>query len=208
MLDQDDEHAYSRYPPPPSIPSLAFDQHSYDAYDDPRPSFTRPTASAGLAAVAAYPQTRQASTSSSIASFPSDFPSLSTLNDDPPHSLLPPSAAPSSQPRNLLAPQDQAPRLHSGSGSRPSSRRALTRALELARQAVQLDSTNNDPIAAIQAYGMAVTLLKEVMERVMRGEDSTERRRTGRRRSVVAQQEEVQRLKSIVGANSRQLPTF
>jgi hypothetical protein len=85
------------------------------------------------------------------------------------------------------------------SQSRPSSRRALTRALELAREAVQLDSTNDDPHAAVMAYGRSVALLSEVMERVRRGEDSTERpRRNGRRRSVVAQEEEVRRLKSIV----------
>ena len=42
-----------------------------------------------------------------------------------------------------------------------------------------------------------------VMERVMRGEDSTEihRKKNGRRRSVVAQEEEVRRLKSIVSTN-------
>lgn len=50
------------------------------------------------------------------------------------------------------------------------------------------------------AYAKSVALLSEVMERVMRGEDSTEnpRRANGRRRSVVAQEEEVRRLKSIV----------
>ena len=49
-------------------------------------------------------------------------------------------------------------------------------------------------------YAKSVSLLSEVMERVMRGEDSTEnpRRANGRRRSVVAQEEEVRRLKSIV----------
>jgi hypothetical protein len=84
--------------------------------------------------------------------------------------------------------------------SRPSSRRALTKALELAREAVKLDSTNDDPYAAVMAYGRSVALLSEVMERVRRGEDSTEshKRRNGRRRSVVAQEEEVRRLKSIV----------
>ena len=70
----------------------------------------------------------------------------------------------------------------------------------MARQAVQLDSTNDDPYGAVLAYGKSVALLSEVMERVMRGEDSTDstRRRGGRRRSVVAQEEEVRRLKNIV----------
>jgi hypothetical protein len=73
--------------------------------------------------------------------------------------------------------------------------------LELAREAVKLDSTNADPYGAVIAYGQSVALLSDVMERVRRGEDSTEssnRRRNGRRRSVVAQEEEVKRLKSIV----------
>ena len=85
---------------------------------------------------------------------------------------------------------------------RPSSRRALTRALELAREAVRLDSTNDDPYAAVVAYGKSVALLSEVMERVIRGEDNSDsnnKRKNGRRRSVVAQEEEVRRLRSIVG---------
>ena len=86
--------------------------------------------------------------------------------------------------------------------TRPSSRRALTAALELAQEAVRLDTTNDDPIGAIQAYSRSVALLSEVMERVMRGEDTSDtgrdRRRSGRRRSVVAKEEEVRRLKSIV----------
>jgi hypothetical protein len=94
----------------------------------------------------------------------------------------------------------------SGSGSgRPSSRRTLTRALELAREAVQLDSRMDDPHGAIVAYGRSVSLLQEVMHRVMAGEDSTEsRRRNGRRRSVVAQEEEIRRLKAIVGLSHQQ----
>jgi len=76
----------------------------------------------------------------------------------------------------------------------------LTKALELAREAVRLDSTNDDPYGAVIAYGKSVALLSKVMERVIRGEDSTEvpRKRGGRRRSVVAQEEEVRRLKAIV----------
>ena len=87
---------------------------------------------------------------------------------------------------------------------RPSSRRALTAALELAQEAVRLDTTNDDPIGAIQAYSRSVALLSEVMERVMRGEETSDsgkdRRRSGRRRSVVAKEEEVRRLKSIVSS--------
>lgn len=99
--------------------------------------------------------------------------------------------------------------------TRPSSRKALTAALELAKSAVQLDSTSDDPHGAVLAYAKAVKLLSEVMERVMRGEEppsataasggtstlgaeTEERRRGGRRRSVVAKEEEVRRLKAIV----------
>ncbi|KAG7099421.1 hypothetical protein E1B28_001273 [Marasmius oreades] len=121
---------------------------------------------------------------------PSILPTSSRIQD-PPQSQQPSQSPP--QP-HLLAPPDQpAPRP-------PSSRRALTRALELARQAVQLDSTNDNPELAVQAYGKSVALLSEVMERVRRGEDSTEvgsRKRNGRRRSVVAQEEEVRRLQTI-----------
>lgn len=101
--------------------------------------------------------------------------------------------------------------LHPGrsQGQRPSSRRALTAALELAKAAVQLDATNDDPHGAVLAYAKSVQLLGEVMERVMRGEDASghghagsadgdERRKGGRRRSVVAKEEEVRRLKAIV----------
>ena len=102
-----------------------------------------------------------------------------------------------------------------GRSQRPSSRRALTAALELAKAAVQLDATNEDPHGAVVAYARSVQLLGEVMERVMRGEDASgsghagatdgeERRRGGRRRSVVAKEEEVRRLKAIVSISVTQ----
>lgn len=160
--------------------------------------YGRPGMSAGLSAVAAFSQRNATSNASS----PS--PSSDNLSDPPPRSILP--TASSSRavmhhqeivPDRLLLspPEPRAP-----AEARPSSRRALTRALELAREAVKLDSTNDDPYAAVMAYGRSVSLLSEVMERVRRGEDSTEstRKRNGRRRSVVAQEEEVRRLKSIV----------
>lgn len=96
--------------------------------------------------------------------------------------------------RLLLSPTEP-----SSSERRPSSKSALTKALALARQAVQLDANNDDPEGALLAYSKSVALLSEVMDRVMRGEDTeTSRRRGGRRRSVVAQEEEVRRLKNIV----------
>ena len=136
--------------------------------------------------------------SSSNRSPPSTSPY--NLSDSPPRSQLRPAMDPPHQEimpdRLRLSPTGE--RQHSE--RRPSSRRALTRALELAREAVRLDSTNDDPYAAVVAYGKSVALLSEVMERVIRGEESTEsnRRRSGRRRSVVAQEEEVKRLRSIV----------
>lgn len=168
--------------------------------------FQRPTASSQLAGVAQYPRLAASSVSP-------HSPFNSNLSDSPPRSILPrstssqpppppshpPPQAPSKEiipDRLLLSPPESK---DNAAPSKPSSRRALTRALELAREAVRLDSTNDDPHGAIQAYGQSVALLNEVMERVMRGEDSTEpRKKNGRRRSIVAQEEEVRRLRSIV----------
>lgn len=86
------------------------------------------------------------------------------------------------------------------SSGRPSSRRALTKALELAQEAVRIDATGDDPQGAVVAYARSVALLNEVMERVMRGEDTdaARRRNPGRRKSVVAKEDEARRLRSIV----------
>ncbi|KAI0932403.1 hypothetical protein AcW2_001045 [Taiwanofungus camphoratus] len=210
-------HAAPPGPPPsqpiPSVPPLTTSQYAtYDRLPDASEfqngtgsqlnPYTRPAASANLAAVAAFSQARFAAVSSSSAS-PSLSPPSSpdNLSDSPPPSMLrpistkqPPHTQDIKPDRLLLSPPEPRP-----SESRPSSRRALTRALELAREAVKLDSTNDDPYGAVVAYSQSVALLSEVMERVMRGEDSTEsrRRQNGRRRSVVAQEEEVRRLKSI-----------
>ncbi|KAH7883779.1 hypothetical protein F5I97DRAFT_1589432 [Phlebopus sp. FC_14] len=170
-------------------------------------SYGRPAASANLAAVAAFSQSRQQASSSTptpVPNSPQQFSSTVAYNPDfssdgPPksqrHHLKSQSNTQDIVPdRLLLSPHH--PR--TPSESRPSSRRALTRALELAREAVQLDATNDDPHAAVMAYGRSVALLSEVMERVRKGEDSADvRRRNGRRRSVVAQEEEIRRLKSI-----------
>lgn len=162
-------------------------------------SFVRQGGSPNLAAVAAFSQSRGTSLSFQIPQL-SASSSVEDLSDPPPQSALHPSSSRLLDQhqelvpdRLLLSPPE--PRV-------PSSRRALTRALELAREAVQLDSTNDNPYAAVMAYGRSVALLSEVMERVRRGEDSTEhRRRNGRRRSVVAQEEEVRRLQNIVSNN-------
>jgi len=142
--------------------------------------------------------------------------SIDDLSDPPPQSYLPSSSSRSDrnqgsyghESRSLLAPPTDHPHR---SEHRPSSRRALTRALELAREAVQLDSTNDNPEAAVNAYAQSVALLSEVMERVRNGEDSTTEHRRRRRRSVAAQEEEVRRLQNIVSTTSsnvnKALPT-
>lgn len=174
-------------------------------------SYGRLAASANLTAVAAFPHNRHhVSTSTPVSNSNSPQTLSSTVayvssqasSDPKPKSMTRPghlntqSGTQDIVPdRLLLSPHHP----HSSSESRPSSRRALTRALELAREAVQLDATNDDPHAAVIAYGRSVALLSEVMERVRRGEDTSDgRRKNGRRRSVVAQEEEVRRLKSIV----------
>ena len=118
------------------------------------------------------------------------------LSDPPPPSQLP--ATTSSSDRNQNRRSSLAPQNPNRSEHRPSSRRALTRALELAREAVQLDSTNDNPVAAVNAYAQSVALLSEVMERVRNGEDSTESNRRRQRRSISAQEKEVRRLQNIV----------
>lgn len=125
--------------------------------------------------------------------------SMDGLSDPPPQSYLPVASdrnQNTSNRRSSLAPQSQG---SNRSEHRPSSRRALTRALELAREAVQLDSTNDNPVAAVNAYAQSVALLSEVMERVRNGEDSTDSPRRRQRRSVSAQEKEVRRLQNIVG---------
>ncbi|KAF9036429.1 hypothetical protein BDZ89DRAFT_1061734 [Hymenopellis radicata] len=153
--------------------------------------FNRQAASPSLAAVAAFSHY-----SPSQPQQPSASSSVDDLSDPPPPSILPPSSS-RIQTVDELDSQHLLPPTTTDARP-PSSRRALTRALELAREAVQLDSSNDDPQAAVMAYGRSVALLSEVMERVRRGEDTTEpRRRNGRRRNSVAQEEEVRRLQRI-----------
>lgn len=205
--------------PPPSAPHHLDDQSSEHLTEElpystrhrsstsgSQSNYGRPSVSANLAAIASF-QTKQASTSasngpqSSSSSHDDNYSSNHPIYSAPQSTSLTPSVHHHDivPDRLLLSPHH--PR--NPSQPRPSSRRALTRALELAREAVQLDSTNDDPHAAVLAYGRSVALLSEVMERVRRGEDTTERtKRNGRRRSVVAQEEEVRRLKSIVRIQS------
>lgn len=189
-----------------SSSSPSYDTPEFHNSFEPQPySYSRPSASANLAAVAAFSQRHAHPSPSPIASSSAD-----NLSDPPPRSMLrngtrsPVQTHDIIPDRLLLSPQEPQPPSdrRPSSERRPSSRSALTKALELARQAVQLDSKNDDPYGAVLAYSKSVALLSEVMERVMRGEDSSEshRRGNGRRRSVVAQEEEVKRLKSIVSS--------
>ena len=165
----------------------------------------RPAASSRLVAVAAFPQAQARHTPPTIAATPS-----TNGTHSPPRQRThsPPSWHQDIvSDRVIHSPRDsQSP----AERSRPSSRRALTKALELAREAVRLDSTNDDPYGAVVAYGKSVSLLSKVMERVMSGEETGDsvRRRGGRRRSVVAQEEEVRRLKAIVRFTRRLLLLF
>jgi hypothetical protein len=193
---------YLQEPISPSVYSHALNgsDASYNAY-------SHSAASSNLAAVAAFSQSRTSPSPSypqyNLPPTASSSSSPYNLSDSPPRSQLRQGGVP--QHREIMPERLQlSPSAATSSNERrPSSRRALTRALELAREAVRLDSTNDDPYAAVAAYGRSVSLLSEVMERVMRGEDSTEshRRRNGRRRSVVAQEEEVRRLRSIVSSS-------
>ncbi|KAF9056373.1 hypothetical protein BJ165DRAFT_1606549 [Panaeolus papilionaceus] len=184
--------------PPPGQSLSSYDSSSSISTTRPirSTSFARPSASPNLSSIAAFSQTRQ--TSSGVPINTAQSP-VDDLSDPPPQSYFMSSSArqpdrnrDSQQPdRGLLSPPtEQSHR----SEHRPSSRRALTRALELAREAVQLDATNDNPEAAVSAYAQSVALLSEVMERVRNGDDGSRR---SRRRSVAAQEEEIRRLKSI-----------
>jgi hypothetical protein len=220
-------HTRPAVPPPnlpiPSVPggSGSTIQHAPvpDYPEEPYPNgrdtrsslLTRPTASANLVAVASFAESRYASTSHNTL-VPIEA-TVEDLSDPPPRSFLPSSSSSSSssssrasETREEFTPSQELatdrlfppPREPQAEPRVPSSRRALTRALELAREAVQLDTMNNNPEAAVKAYGRSVALLSEVMERVRRGEESTESRRKRRRRSVAAQEEEIRRLQNIV----------
>jgi hypothetical protein len=77
----------------------------------------------------------------------------------------------------------------------PGARQTLIRALDLARQAVEIDGRIDDSHGAIITYARrsVAALLSKVMQRIMPGKDSTGTG-LGRRRSVVAQEEEIRRL--------------
>ncbi len=83
----------------------------------------------------------------------------------------------------------------SGRSSRPQ--KALIAALQLAQEAVQLDSSGDYPISAVKAYARSVALLNDVMEKAINGEHSQS---SGGRpsRSLASREEEVRKLRSIV----------
>ncbi|KAF4572722.1 hypothetical protein EYR36_007232 [Pleurotus pulmonarius] len=155
------------HPTMPDSPERAHNMQNYAngvSGGYPSTSYPRPSASANLVAVASF-SSRQPSASVSSSQSPqlSASSSLENLTDPPPPSSLPSSRRSpevSSHAYNdnyLLTP----PEPRSARESKPSSRRTLMKALELAREAVELDSTNDDPIAAVKAYGRSVALLSE-----------------------------------------------
>lgn len=188
----------------PTTQHISVQDYSDEPYLNGRDTrMTRPVASANLAAVASFAESRQASTSHNTL-LPIE-PTVEDLSDPPPLSFLPSALRASDASEDLVPDQELSadrllppPRETRVEPRAPSSRRALTRALELAREAVQLDTMNDNPEAAVKAYGRSVALLSEVMERVRRGEESTESHRRRRRRSVAAQEEEIRRLQNIV----------
>lgn len=206
--------AYTRSPPPPpnipipSIPDQLQDpsypspsisdtaDHPYSAATSPHAngfpvrsmSYSRPSASPNLTTIAAFSHNLNVKSNVGMPSLPPD-----DLSDPPPQSFLPTSPKRAERKRRpsgedgLLSPNPTGRK-----DRQPSSRSALTRALELARHAVHLDTTNDNPAAAVEAYAQSVSLLSQVMERVRRGEDGAKRTR-----SPEAQEEEVRRLQNI-----------
>lgn len=85
-----------------------------------------------------------------------------------------------------LTPQSQSP-----------SSPALIRALDFAREAVQIDSINDDPVAAVSAYTRSLWLLNQVLERVRNSENTTVSLRR-RSRSSIFQEKDIRRLEKIV----------
>jgi len=221
-------HARPALPPPnlpiPSIPDTTENgqgdyaqfQHSSMNSRGPRgprsSSFARQAPSPSLTAVTSFSQSRMLASPPSQQQQFTQMAVYDDLSDPPPPSMLPAStssAFPPPEP-SPTRPTHLEPESTSSRPRQPSSRRALTRALELAREAVELDSTNDNPEAAVAAYGRSVALLSEVMERVRRGEDSTEssRRRSGRKRTAEAQEEEVARLQTIVSCHQRSFISY
>ena len=196
--------AYSRAPvPPPNIPIPSIpgqlQDSSYpapptsDPSDHPYSSVTSPHANGSSARPMFYARPSASQNLSTIAAFPHNMSSNvpDDLSDPPPQSFLP--ISPRHVERRRRPSGEDGYSSSTAAERKPSSRSALTRALELARQAVHLDSTNDNPAAAVEAYAQSVALLSQVMERVKRGEDG------GRRtRSPEAQEEEVKRLQNIV----------
>ncbi|KAF8334004.1 uncharacterized protein EI90DRAFT_3050620 [Cantharellus anzutake] len=110
----------------------------------------------------------------------SDVSSNQSVSRDPQPSLRQ-SAAGSVSGQTLTSP----PRSSSRS-SRPQ--KALIAALQLAQEAVQLDSSGGNPFAAVKAYARSVALLSDVMEKAVNGDHS---------QSLASREEEVRKLRSI-----------
>ncbi|KAJ3790277.1 hypothetical protein GGU10DRAFT_303319 [Lentinula aff. detonsa] len=194
-------HARPAAPPPnlpiPSIPNIPQDPAESTEEVPSTNGFSRPNRSSLFVGTVVQPRLAVQTPSSSSASS-----SVDDLSDPPPQSILPNSSSRFHEPEHLAIPANDGHLMPPEARTEhriPSPRRALTQALELAREAVQLDSMNDNPELAVAAYGRSVALLNEVMERVRNGEESTEftRRRNGRRRSVFAQEEEIRKLQSI-----------
>ena len=69
--------------------------------------------------------------------------------------------------------------------------------MELARDAVRIDSNGSDPAGALEAYAKVVTSFNNIIEAEARGEGS---------RSIQTQVDELRRLRSIVSDHFNRLP--
>lgn len=200
-------HTIPRPPPPitpPLNPPQSHDQaHPFtvqsDALAEHRAS-EPDTISQAASSRINYPVPDRVSTESVRASSAPNRPMNPLPLDGSFHHANPGDSQPSSSRQSVaagtvLAPTLTSPPRSSGRSSRPQ--KALIAALQLAQEAVQLDSSGDYPISAVKAYARSVALLNDVMEKAISGEQSQP---SGGRpsRSLASREEEVRKLRSIV----------
>lgn len=80
-----------------------------------------------------------------------------------------------------------------------STRQRLRQAMELAREAVRLDSSNEDPLSAIESYQKCTDMLNHVIDRIHNGDiTNTQTQYRSSSRNEANRDEELKRLTSIV----------
>lgn len=68
----------------------------------------------------------------------------------------------------------------------PTRRRMLEKSLEWAREAVRLDSANDNPLGAVVAYSRSIGLISDVLEQLGRTAELREQVETRRLQSIVS----------------------